>query len=86
VGLRVVSVNGAPLKLWASLVRVLCLPVSFAFFGLGLLGIIFGKRRRALHDLAANSCVVYDWGDRPAELPGPLSRWLAERHADPLAS
>ena len=35
---------------------------------------------RALHDLCAGTAVVYDWGDRPAELPGPLSSYLA-RHS-----
>ena len=34
------------------------------------------RRRRALQDVAARSAVVYDWGDRPAALPAPLTRYL----------
>ena len=56
--------------------RVLVLPISLASFGLGLVGIVIGKERRALHDVAAGTVVVYDWGDRPAEMPAPLTRWL----------
>ena len=46
---------------------------------LGLIPIVTGKRRRALHDAAAGSIVVYDWGDRPAELPAPVTAWLRQR-------
>ena len=44
----------------------------------GVLGIVFDARQRALHDVAAKTAVVYDWGDRPAELPAPLSKWLTD--------
>lgn len=40
---------------------------------------ILGRERRALHDVIAGSAVVYDWGDRPAQLPAPLTRWLERR-------
>ena len=40
------------------------------------------RRRRALHDFAAKSAVVYDWGDRPAELSTPLSNWLQRSGID----
>jgi hypothetical protein len=40
---------------------------------------VIGTRHRALHDVAGGSVVVVDFGDRPAELPGPLSRFLDRR-------
>jgi uncharacterized RDD family membrane protein YckC len=83
VGLRVVARDGAPLSSRRALIRVLGFPLSFLVFGLGLLGIIVDRERRALHDLLAGSAVVYDWGDRPAELPTPLSRFLAAQGATP---
>jgi hypothetical protein len=38
--------------------------------------------RRALHDVLAGSAVVYDWGDRPAEMPAPITRWFARHGVD----
>lgn len=77
-GIKVVARDGTPLSPAAALVRVLTFPLSFLLFGLGLVGIVIGRERRALHDVCAGSVVVYDWGDRPAELPAPLTRWIAE--------
>jgi uncharacterized RDD family membrane protein YckC len=77
-GIKVVTRQGQPLSPVAALVRVLAFPLSFLLFGLGFVGIVVGRERRALHDVIARSAVVYDWGDRPAELPGPLTRWIAE--------
>ena len=77
-GVKVVARDGRPLSPRAAFVRVLTYPLSFLFFGLGLVGIVIGRERRALHDVLAGSAVVYDWGDRPAELPAPLARWIAE--------
>ena len=57
---------------------MLVYPFSF-ILGLGLIGIVVGKHRKALHDWAAGSTVRYDWGDRPAELPAPLTAWLRRR-------
>jgi uncharacterized RDD family membrane protein YckC len=79
VGLRVVGRDGAPLGPGHAIVRVLVLPVSFLLFGLGLVGAVFGRRRRTLHDVAARSVEVIDWGDRPAALPTPLNNWLVHR-------
>jgi uncharacterized RDD family membrane protein YckC len=81
VGLRVLADDGGPLKAKPAIIRVLVLPISCILF-LGLLGIEFGRRRKALHDLAAHSIVIYDWGDRTAEMPAPLTRWLAKRGLD----
>ncbi len=78
VGLRVVRSNGQPITPGRAAVRMLIYPLSF-ILGLGLLPIIFAKRRRALHDIAADDLVLYDWGDRPAELPAPIAAWVARR-------
>ncbi|HSK92173.1 MAG TPA: RDD family protein [Euzebyales bacterium] len=83
VGLRIVDRSGEPLSGRRAFVRVLVLPVSIALLGLGLLGIVFDRERRALHDAVAGSTVVYDWGDRRATMPTPLARWLAQ-HAAPI--
>ncbi len=81
VGLRVVDRSGDPLTPRQAVVRTLCLPLSFAILGLGLVGIVIGREHRALHDVLGGTAVVYDWGDRPAELPTPLSRYLVRRGA-----
>jgi uncharacterized RDD family membrane protein YckC len=78
VGLRVVRKDSAPLSPRRAAVRTIVYPFSF-ILGLGLIPIVTGKRRRALHDAAAGSIVVYDWGDRPAELPAPVTAWLRQR-------
>ena len=79
VGLRVVTREGHPLRARQAVVRVLVLPFSLALLGLGLVGAVFGRERRTLHDLAAGSAEVIDWGDRAAALPSPISRWLEQR-------
>lgn len=76
LGLRVVARDGTPLPALRSLVRVVVLPVSASLFGLGYLGVVVGRERRALHDIVAGSTVVYDWGDEVATVPTPLDRWL----------
>jgi uncharacterized RDD family membrane protein YckC len=70
VGLRVTAPDGSPLGVGATTRRVLVYPFSF-ILGLGLIGVVVGKRHRALHDVAAPSLVRYDWGDVPEEMPGP---------------
>ncbi len=62
-----------------------CFPFSFVLFGVGALMVLVDRRRRALQDVAARSSVVYDWGDRPAALPAPLTRFLDRREAVPGA-
>jgi uncharacterized RDD family membrane protein YckC len=78
VGLRVTAPDGSPIGMGAATRRVLVYPFSF-ILGLGLVGIVIGQRHRALHDVAAPTLVRYDWGDRPAEMPSPISAYL-ERH------
>jgi uncharacterized RDD family membrane protein YckC len=81
VGLRVVDRAGEPLSGRRAFLRVVTLPLSFALFGLGLLGILVDPERRAFHDVVASSTVIYDWGDRAASMPTPLARWLARHEA-----
>ena len=74
LGIRVVSTDGGPITPRQAVIRTLVLPVSFLLFGLGLIGILLGKDRRALHDRLAGTVVVYSWDARAARL-----RWLAKR-------
>ena len=78
LGIKVVEKEGTPVSPGHAAIRALVMPVS-AVTVVGVLGIVFDARQRALHDVAAKTAVVYDWGDRPAELPAPLSQWLADR-------
>jgi uncharacterized RDD family membrane protein YckC len=82
-GLRIVARDGTPLRPGLALVRTMLLPVSLLFFGLGGLWMVVDRERRGLHDLVARSTVVYDWGGRPAEMPTPLARWIAEHGRGP---
>ena len=79
VGLKVVGRDGAPVRARRALLRTLVQPVSVLLFGAGFAVMLVDRERRALHDLAAGTAVVYDWGGRPAELPAPITRWLADR-------
>jgi uncharacterized RDD family membrane protein YckC len=81
VGLKVVRTDGSPLKPGAAAIRTVVLPFSFLVFGLGALMALVDRRRRALQDVAAGSAVVYDWGDRPAARPAPLTKFLDKRNA-----
>jgi uncharacterized RDD family membrane protein YckC len=83
VGVRVVSSDGSiVLKGRQPLIRVLTYPLSFAIFGLGLLGVVFNPHRQAWHDRFARTAVVYDWGSRTATMPTPLADYLARKGAD----
>ena len=75
-GLRVVRADGSAPGVRTVFFRTLMFPLSVLFFGIGLLMIVVQREHRSLHDLIAKTCVVYDWGDRSAEMPGPLSDFL----------
>jgi uncharacterized RDD family membrane protein YckC len=81
VGIRVVSADGSPLSVRQALVRTLAFPLSILLFGIGFLMIPFQREHRALHDLIAGTSSVYDWGERSAEMPGPLSAFLERQSA-----
>jgi uncharacterized RDD family membrane protein YckC len=81
VGLIVVSRTGHPVGPFAAVVRMLTVPFSTSIFAAGLLLIVLRRDHRALHDLIARTAVVYDWGDRPAQLPAPLTAYLRAHDA-----
>ncbi len=81
LGLRVVSRDGGPIGAGQSVVRVVVTPFAVVTFVFSYIGLFFGKERRALTDVAAGTVVVYDWGDRSADMPAPMTRWL-ERQAE----
>lgn len=74
-GLRVVTVEGAPIRPRQAALRTIFLPVSLLFSLFALTGIIYRVDHRAWHDRVAKTCVVYDWDARAARL-----LWLARRH------
>ncbi len=79
LGLRVVAYDGSVLSGSRAFVRTITFPLSFILLGLGLFGIVFGRERRAWHDHFAGSAVVYDWGNRSAQMPTPLADFLERR-------
>jgi hypothetical protein len=58
---------------------MLTVPISFLLLGLGFIGIVIGRERRALEDVTAGSHVVYDWRDRDARIPKGVADWLSTR-------
>jgi uncharacterized RDD family membrane protein YckC len=68
LGVRVVRSDGADAGARRAVVRTLALPLSFLIFGLGFVGILLGRQRRALHDVIAGTVVVYSWDARAARL------------------
>ena len=83
LGLRVVTREGTVVLTGRqALVRTITYPLSFALLGIGLLGVVFDRERRAWHDRFAGSAVVYDWGTRTVIMPTPLAEYLRRRGAD----
>ena len=68
LGVRVVRSDGADAGARRAVTRTLALPLSFLIFGLGFAGIVTGRRRRALHDVIADTAVIYSWDARAARL------------------
>lgn len=79
VGIRVVAADGGPLTVRQAFVRTLAFPLSALLFGAGFLLVLVQREHRALHDLLGGTAEVYDWGERAAEMPGPLSSFLARQ-------
>ncbi len=71
-GVQVVTAQGARITSRQAVVRTLTLPLSIVCLGLGFVGILFQRERRAWHDLFAGTCVIYYWDARAARL-----RWLS---------
>jgi uncharacterized RDD family membrane protein YckC len=68
LGVRVVRADGSVIDPRHGALRALVFPLSFLLFGLGFLGILVQRERRALHDLIAGTAVVYAWDARAARL------------------
>ena len=75
LGVKVVGKDSSRVGAKRGLVRALAFPLSFLLLGLGFLGILLGRDRRALHDVIAGTAVVYDWDAREARV-----RSLARQH------
>ena len=89
LGVRVVRSDGADAGARRAAVRTLALPLSFLLFGLGFIGILLGRQRRALHDVIAGTVVIYSWDARAARLrflsrtPPPRTAGPAEEGSSP---
>jgi uncharacterized RDD family membrane protein YckC len=68
LGVRVVRRDGADLDATHAIIRTLAFPLSFLLCGLGFVGILVGRERRALHDVIADTAVVYTWDARAQRL------------------
>ncbi len=68
LGLRVIRADGEDLDPWRGVLRSLVFPLSIIACGLGFVGILVQRDRRALHDLLAGTAVVYSWDARAARL------------------
>jgi uncharacterized RDD family membrane protein YckC len=68
VGVQVVGQDGSRAGTKRGLVRTLAFPLSFILLGLGFITILFEHDRRALHDLIADTAVIYCWDAREARL------------------
>ena len=68
LGVQVVGQDGSLVGTRRGLVRTLAFPLSFLLLGLGFVGILLGRDRRALHDSIAGTAVVYAWDARAARL------------------
>ncbi|HVX22103.1 MAG TPA: RDD family protein [Acidimicrobiales bacterium] len=77
-GLQVVQADGEPVAARQAVLRTLVLPFSFLLLGVGAWMVLVQRERRALHDVAARTAVVYAWDARAARL-----RWLARKEAAP---
>jgi uncharacterized RDD family membrane protein YckC len=71
-GVQVVTSEGAPITPRQAILRTLGLGLTLLTLGIGFLGIVYQRERRALDDYVAGTAVVYDWDARAARL-----RWIA---------
>jgi uncharacterized RDD family membrane protein YckC len=68
LGVQVVGQDGSNVGTKRGLVRTLAFPLSFILLGMGFLGILLGRDRRALHYVIAGTVVEYCWDAREARL------------------
>lgn len=81
LGLRIVRADGSSLDRHHAIVRLIAFPLGFLTFGLGFLGIIFGRTHQAIYDRIAKTAVVYDWDAEAAKLRGLAARGAHRREA-----
>jgi uncharacterized RDD family membrane protein YckC len=97
LGVRVVRRDGADVDVPHAIIRTLAFPLSFLLCGLGFVGIVVGRERRALHDVIADTAVVYTWDARaqrlrflaretPARMPREPARRAGVSAAQPHAN
>ena len=75
-GVQVVTAEGRPISPRQAVLRTLGLALTLLTLGIGFLGIVYQRERRALDDFVAGTAVVYDWDAKAARL-----RWLARTEA-----
>jgi uncharacterized RDD family membrane protein YckC len=75
-GVQVVTVQGGPISPRQAVLRTIGLGLTLLTLGIGSLGIVYQRERRALDDFIAGTAVVYDWDAKAARL-----RWLARSEA-----
>ncbi len=78
LGIAVVRRDGGIAGGRRALIRALVLPVSL-LIPVSFVGLALGKERRALHDVASGTVVIYDWGERDAEQPVTIREQLSAR-------
>jgi len=80
LGVQVVGQDGSRAGTRRGLVRTLAFPLSFILLGLGFISILFQHDRRALHDLIADTAVIYAWDAREARLRSLAREGSSQRH------
>jgi uncharacterized RDD family membrane protein YckC len=73
-GLQVVTAQGGPIGGRQAALRTIGLALTLLTLGIGFLGIVYQRERRALDDFVASTAVIYDWDARAARL-----RWMARK-------
>ena len=82
LGLQVVTPRGGPISGRQAVFRTIGLGITlFLTLGIGFLGIVYQRDRRALNDFIAGTAVVYDWAARAARL-----RWIARKEGAPIGA
>ncbi len=71
-GIQVVTRQGGPISPGQAMLRTIGLGLTLLTLGIGFLGIVYQRERRALDDFVAGTAVVYSWDARAARL-----RWMA---------
>jgi uncharacterized RDD family membrane protein YckC len=73
-GIQVVTKQGGPITPRQAVLRTIGLGLTLLTLGIGFLGIVYQRERRALDDFVAGTAVVYSWDARAARL-----RWMARQ-------